>query len=71
MFARILFNLFIYLFICLFVCLFVYLFIFYLFIFYHSFISHRLANRTRPISVLYDGRRWSNSNLRVPGGTCM
>ena len=41
---------------------------FYLF-FYHSFISHRLENRMKPISTLYDGRCCWDSNPRVPGVT--
>ena len=36
------------------------------FFFYHSFIVHRLKNRTRPISTLQGGRRWWDSNLCTP-----
>ena len=32
--------------------------------FKHSFILHRLENRTKPISTPYDGRHWWDSNLR-------
>ena len=33
-----------------------------IFFFNHSFILHRLGNRTRPISTPYDGRHWWDSN---------
>ena len=36
--------------------------------FSQSFILSHLGNRTKPISIPYDGRRWWDSNLRIPAG---
>ena len=36
------------------------------FFFLPYFFLHRLENRTKPISTIYDGRRWWDSNLRTP-----
>ena len=41
-------------------------FFIYLIFFHHSFILHRLENRTRPISTPYDGQHRWYSNLRTP-----